>query len=167
MHEPKDDDDLCAVPTNCFLHQLTELKNRLLAPEQVIPRFAKNVVTISPADNLARVMQVIAVRDFSQFSVYQGNKFKGLLTENGITRWLAKHVQRTLSLVDLEDAYVVDLLREEEQRNNYRFVEKFLPTEEARRMFREKEQLEAILITQSGKRSEPPIGLITRWDMLH
>ena len=167
VHQPKTDGDLCAVPTQGFLDELTEFKNRLVAPERVIPRFAKSVVTISPADTLTRVLREIARRDFSQFPVYEQSRFKGLLTENGITRWLAKHIQRTFSLVDLEEAYVFELLREEEQRNNYHFVDKSFPVEEARRMFREREQLEAVLITERGQRAEPPLGLVTRWDMLH
>jgi predicted transcriptional regulator len=167
VHEPKHDGDICTVPTAMFLRELAAIKKRLIAPEPVIPRFAKSVVTISPVDTLAHVLREISVREFSQFPVYNSGKFKGLLTENGITRWLAKHVQRTLSLVDVEEVYVSDLLREEEQRNNYHFVAKIFPVEEARRMFREKEQLEAVLITAAGQRSEPPLGIITRWDMLH
>jgi hypothetical protein len=91
----------------------------------------------------------------------------GLLTENGITRWLAKHIERTLSLVDLDEVFVSELLREEEQRNNCAFIGPDVPVAAVRSMYLEEEMLEAVLITENGQRSESPLGIITRWDMLH
>ena len=90
----------------------------------------------------------------------------GLLTENGITRWLAKHIQRALSLVELDEVFVAELLREEEQRNNCAFIGPDVAVDAARSMFREEETLEAVLITENGQRSESPLGILTRWDML-
>jgi hypothetical protein len=98
--------------------------------------------------------------------VYSNNRFKGLLTENGITRWLAKHVERADSLVDVNDVFVSELLREEEQRDNCSFVSRDLETEILRIMFRDLEILEAVLITENGQRTEIPLGIATRWDML-
>ena len=91
----------------------------------------------------------------------------GLLTENGITRWLAKHIERTLSLVDLDEAFVSELLREEEQRNNCPFIGPDVTVDSVRSMYLEQEMLEAVLITENSQRSESPLGIITRWDMLH
>ena len=167
VHEPKKEHDCCAVPTELLVLQFRQLRDQLLDPEKVTPRFAKRVETISPDHTLTHVLRQIARRDFSQFPVYQADKFKGLLTENGITRWLSKHVERTFSLVELEEVYVSELLREEELRDNCHFVHGKVTIEEARRMFREHGALEAVLITENGQRTEPPLGIVTRWDMLH
>ena len=166
IHEPKKDDDFCAVPTELMLADLLAFSQRLLAPERVIPRFAKRVETVSPSDSLSHVLHRIAHRDFSQFPVDSNRRFMGLLTENGITRWLAKHIQRALSLVELDEVFVAELLREEEQRNNCAFIGPDVAVDAARSMFREEETLEAVLITENGQRSESPLGILTRWDML-
>ena len=166
IHEPKKDDDFCAVPTELMLADLLAFLQQLLAPEKVVPRFAKRVETVSPNDSLSHVLRRVARRDFSQFPVHSNRRFMGLLTENGITRWLAKHIERTLSLVDLDEVFVSELLREEEQRNNCAFIGPDVTVAAVRSMYLEEEMLEAVLITENGQRSESPLGIITRWDML-
>ena len=114
---------------------------------------------------MAAVLRIISQRDYSQFPVFDGQEFRGLLTENGITRWLAQHVVRELSLIDLEDVLVSKLIQAEEQRPNWIFVSRNLSVDEAKLLFNEKKRLEAILITQNGNRTERLLGLITRWDV--
>jgi len=67
---------------------------------QVIPIFQKKGEVLGLSDSLSTVLRVIEKRYYSQFPVYDGNNFKGLLTENGITRWLAHHVSNELSLIE-------------------------------------------------------------------
>jgi predicted transcriptional regulator len=167
VHEPQNADDICAIPTARMVETIGAVSNRLLNPEKVVPRFARKVETVSPDHTLASVLKIIARRDFSQFPVYSGTKFKGLLTENGLTRWLAKHVSTTLSLVELEEVFVGQLLREEEQRRNHEFIKREHRTEEVRLIFRQNSLLEAALITKTGNRREPLDGIITRWDIIH
>ena len=167
VHEPKENDDFCAIPTTRMLERLADVSQRLLNPETVVPRFAKKVEIVSPNDTLVSVLKMIDHRDFSQFPVYSETRFKGLLTENGLTRWLAKHVTTALSLVDLEEVFVGELLREEEQRQNYQFINRKFLTEAVRVMFRQDPLLEAALITKTGNRGEPLEGIVTRWDIVH
>jgi hypothetical protein len=75
-----------------------------------------------PQDTLADVLRLIGKLSLSQFPIYSSTTFKGLLTENGITRWLAHHVTKTLSIAELEDVSVQDVVPEEEKRENYAFI---------------------------------------------
>jgi predicted transcriptional regulator len=167
VHEPRRPYDYVAVPTLAMLTRLKEVCRRLLNPDRVLPKFAKRVETVAPQDSLAHVLRQIAARDFSQFPIYSGATFKGLLTENGITRWLARHVTGTLSIVELEDVSVRQVVPEEEGRANWAFAARDEEVESVREMFAAKELLEAVLITQTGKRSESPLGIVTRWDIIH
>ena len=81
-----------------------------------------SVESVRSEDSLAQVLRRIAERDYSQFPVYSGTTFQGLLTENGITRWLARHVVSKLSLIELEDITVKQVFPEEEHRPNWRIV---------------------------------------------
>jgi len=125
------------------------------------------VETASVEDSLARVLKIIRQRDYSQFPVYEGDCFCGLLAENGITRWLAHHVATEISLVELDDIPIKQVLENEEKRKNYHFVAQDTRVDDVGQLFVSQESLEAVLITQSGKESETLLGIATRWDMIH
>ena len=116
---------------------------------------------------MATVLKTIKHRDYSQFPVYEDGRFRGLLTENGITRWLAHHVMTKLSLVELEDVPVKDVLESEERRRNYHFMPRDTRVDDVVAQFASGELLEAVLITATGKPSETLLGIATRWDILH
>lgn len=156
-----------AIPTKPVVERLETIGERLTNPPKLLPRFQRRVEILDPHVSLGHVLRLIAQRDYSQFPVYEGDRFRGLLTENGITRWLARHVTRELSLVDLDEVPVKQVLPEEEKRPNCLFVARDRTVDEAKMHFREKELLEAVLITQTGNRAEQPMGIATRWDLLH
>jgi predicted transcriptional regulator len=156
-----------AVPTRATAQSLRGCLDRLINPARAIPTFQRKVESVSVHDSLAHVLKIVQHRDYSQFPVYGDNQFRGLLTENGITRWLAEHVTRELSLVELEDVPVKQVLANEEKRKNYLFVPREMPVEDVRCLFASQELLEAVLITAHGKESEALLGIATRWDMIH
>src|SRR5262249_13019171 len=100
-----------AVPTPVLAQSLRVCRDRLINPARAIPTFQRKVERVSVHDDLAKVLTVIKERDYSQFPVYEADKFRGLLTENGITRWLAHHVATKMSLVELEDVPVKEVLQ--------------------------------------------------------
>jgi predicted transcriptional regulator len=166
VHEKVKPRTYLAMPAPFVVEKIESIRDRILHPELLIPKFQKTVESIKIDDALARVLALIAERDYSQFPVYDGEHFKGLLTENGITRWLAHHVSKVLSLVDLEDVSTKHVLGEEEKRRNVEFVSRSLTMYELMALFAETELLEAALITQNGKPSEKLMGIVTRWDVV-
>jgi predicted transcriptional regulator len=156
-----------AIPTPAVVLKLKASKERLINPSRVFPTFQRKVETILLQDSLSQVLRIIAQRDYSQFPVYDADRFRGLLTENGITRWLAHHITVQLSLVDLDDVPVKQVLRNEEKRKTYHFVGRDTHVDDVRGLFSSHEILEAVFITANGKESEGLLGIATRWDMLH
>lgn len=156
-----------AVPTPAIAQNLQACRDRLENPARVIPTFRRKVETVSVDDTLVRVLKVVTQRDYSQFPVYEAERFRGLLTENGITRWLAHHVATKLSLIELDDVPVKQVLQNEETRNNYQFVAPDMRMDDVSGLFESQELLEAVLITASGKESAKLLGIVTRWDMIH
>ena len=167
VHEMVEPSRYPAVPTTVTVERIEALRDRILHPEFVIPKFKKAVETILVHDSLSAVLKQIAQRDYSQFPVYDGPTFKGLLTENGITRWLAIHVSTELSLIELEDVSVRDVLKEEAKRPDCQFVSRTTTTEQVKASFAQQELLEALLITNTGHRREELLGIVTRWDVVH
>lgn len=156
-----------AVPTPHIAQNLRDCLDRLINPARVIPTFQRKTETVSIDDALTRVLKTITQRDYSQFPVYEAERFRGLLTENGITRWLAHHVTTKLSLIELDDIPVRQVLRSEEKRKNHHFVARNTRVDEVSGLFASHELLEAVLITETGTASEALLGIATRWDLIH
>jgi predicted transcriptional regulator len=155
------------IPTPPFVEEIEQLRHRIRHPLLVIPKFRRKVEMVSVNEPLSNILKVIDQRDYSQFPVYDGSVFKGLLTENGITRWLAHYVLKEMSLVELNEVTVRVALREEENaRSNTRFVSKATTVDEVRGLFSKHELLEAVLITSSGTQKEELLGIATRWDIV-
>jgi predicted transcriptional regulator len=154
------------VPTAPFVDQVERLLNQFRHPARVIPTFRKEVKVVDAGQSLSSILKLIDKRDYSQFPVFDDARFKGLLTENGITRWLAHHVSKELSLVELDEITVRMVLREEEKRSNYQFVSKGAAVNEVKGLFSKNELLEAVLITTTGSPKEDLLGIATRWDIV-
>lgn len=155
-----------AIPTASTVNAIEEVWRRLSAPELVIPRFQRDVTRVSPSDTLMHVLDLVRKNDFSQFPVYRGDRFVGLVTENGITRWMAHHVHTVDSLVDLRDVAVSAIVKEEETSKNVAFVARATPVDVVLQLFSDSPLLEATLITNIGQKTEKPLGIITRWDVV-
>jgi len=167
-HDRTSADGYQAVPTAAFVGAVERIHADLSRPALAVPTFKRHVETVSHNDTLAKVLRQIHKRDYSQFPVYDDSGFRGLLTENGITRWLAEHLTSELSLVDLEEVSVSKVLRKEEaRRTNWRFASRKTTVPEIQAWFAGEELLEAVLITDGGKVTEKLLGIATRWDLIH
>jgi len=156
-----------AIPTPAIAEQLKTCRDRLMNPARAIPTFQRTVQVVSTDESLAEALKKIDKRDYSQFPVYEDEHFRGLLTENGVTRWLAHHVVADLSLVELEDVRISQVLENEEDRRNWHFVSRNVRVDDVRALFANQALLEAVLITANGNEAEKLLGIATRWDVLH
>ena len=148
------------------MQRIETVATDLTNPKRAIPTFRRKVITVKSDDSLAAVLQLVDEHDFSQFPVYRGDRFVGLLTENGITRWLAHHVSTAISLVELEDVPVRSVVREEETSKNVEFLRPGAAVDDVVEAFRRNPVLEAVFFTLNGGRQEAPLGVATQWDVL-
>jgi predicted transcriptional regulator len=168
---------------NFLVHKQTAPKQHLAVPtadvvmrvetifahlsERVTPKYQRPVTTMQASQSLADMLTLISQREYSQFPVYDENeKLMGLITENGITRWLAHHVTVRLTLVEFQDVTIGEVLQSEEYRINYQLISRNDSVDEAFAHFARNPLLEAVLITDAGKKEQKLLGIITRWDVL-
>jgi predicted transcriptional regulator len=135
-------------------------------PVVLVPRFQRPVQVVSPDDSLGEVLAKIHKADFSQFPVYDGDAFKGLLTENGIVGFLAEYRASHETIIDFADVQVRQLLKHDENRRNFEFVSRNEHLDIMLQRFANQPTLEAVLITANGKRAEKLIGIATQWDAM-
>lgn len=155
-----------AVPTSEIAESLRDCRDRLINPPRVIPTFERDVEQVAIGDSLGDVLRIIAKRDYSQFPVYEAERFRGLLTENGITRWLADHAGGSLSSVDLDEVSVKELISNEAERKNHHFASEDTRVDDVSGLFATHALMEAVLITATGRESEALLGIATRWDIV-
>ena len=155
-----------AIPTLQVVEDIESIRAGF--SDKVIPKFQREVAVLTPDSSLAAVLGLVTKYGYSQFPVQQADgQFQGLLTETGITRWLARHTAAVkMSLVEFDDVSVAAVIGEEETKSNYSFVSRHHVVNEAFSLFAKSPLLEAVLITERGRPTEKLMGIITRWDVL-
>lgn len=168
VHEKTDPENHVIYPSEEIVASLHEIYQKLAAPKKVGNVFNRSVVTFTTEDSLASVLKVIEKQSYTNFPIYlPDGKFVGVLTDNGVARWLAENVEDGDLLVSTVETKVKDVIDREEIKNNYIFINKNTSVYDAKDMFQShKVRLAAILITENGKEHEKLLGIITAYDIL-
>lgn len=150
-----------AVATLQFIYrQLTE-------PQRVLPRFARTVITLQASQTFGDAVEAMHRTGYSQFPVYRGRLFVGLLTDGIMARWMVAHLDHDFQR--LLEVALDRVLDEAPRRATVAFVDRQATVAEVREMFEEhirhgQLRLDAVLITEHGQPDEAPLGIITPMD---
>lgn len=157
-----------AEPHEEVVAKMEEIEEALSKPVTVGNLFSEEVTTFQETDSLSYALQVIKDKKYNQFPVYNGDKFRGLITPVGITMWMASEVES--ENFSRKKATLGEILKHESNRENHRFVEKEMSVYEALEVFKSAigrgKRLEALLITKDGKLSNQLIGIVTPMSMM-
>jgi CBS domain-containing protein len=149
------------------VERLESICQRLSDPPQIGVLFATKVARAGIEEPVGRPANAMLQGGFSQLPVYNGESFAGLLTAETIARWLAAQLSDGIGL--LEEAPVRDVLRFTEDEENHIFQAHNATIFDALEAFDDfthrGKSLDALLITQSGKRDEQPLGIVTVFDV--
>ena len=122
VHQREHRYEYLSVPLLSVVEEIERIRDQFLSPELVFPEFKKNVVCFEQNDLLSDVLQSVVEHDYSQFPILENGEFCGLLTENGITRWLAMYRVNTETIIDFSDIQVNHIISKEEYRRNSEFI---------------------------------------------
>jgi predicted transcriptional regulator len=122
---------------------------------------------LKPNDVVAKAVKVMLQESFSQIPIYDDKGFVALLTTNTVSRWLGSCLD--VDILSLSETTVESVLKFSEGQENCSFLSRSTTVFDALEKFqlyqKDGKRLEAILITQNGKPSEQPLGIITIWDL--
>jgi len=167
VHE-RTDGHVIAEPNARTLKKIEYIKSILYDPPKVIPMFKTKVLSFSVKDSIAAVVSILVENSFSQFVIYDGTEFIGLLTSNTIARWLGSCVDGDDILI-AEETPISVVLEYTEIPNSYSFIKRKATIFDALEIFYDLEKkgksCDAVLITESGKPNEHLLGIITVWDI--
>lgn len=159
------DERFIAEPHEDVVKEIELIAEMLIHPTRAIEKATKKVVTYHVNDLLTTVLSQINQSKFTQFPIYDGKTYVGLLTESGITRYFAANHQKEIDAIKLSEVMAY------EQKERAVFVGEGATEIEVVSMFKSfnerNEKLEAVLITDSGTKEGKLIGLITLYDLLN
>lgn len=163
VHKKLTVNEYLAVPTDKVVERIEMIEAEIKSPPKVYPAFKREVVYFQADDLFTTVLETIKNQRITHFPVYKKGKLLGLLTENGIAYWLANHSE--LLTTDLRQSTTEEILIEDSKSNNYLFIRKDMSVDVAADLLKNDRKLDALLITENGKVSEHPIGIITPSDL--
>lgn len=187
VHERVNPSYLIAVPLPAIVDRIERIAASMDSPPLVYPRFKRDVACFSPEDRMESVFRKISETGYSQFPVYRGPVYQGLLTDGGITRWVAAMLSRKAGAAGdrapskpaasaapgvawLTDVPVSEVLLSEKTPDRAKFISQSATLYEAEDLFRNpgrnKWRVAAVLITQNGSPEEPLLGIIAPSDVV-
>ncbi len=164
VHERFERFRFLSIPSVEVVTEIRAIEKRLMRPRTAHSEFGGKVTTVERGAALREVLELIRTTDFTQFPVYHQGQFDGLVTSNGITRWLAER-SANLSLIDIDDHTVGNLLAREEKRSNWTFVARNAHVDDVAYAFQNNPRLEAALVTENGEPHETLLGIATQSDI--
>lgn len=167
VHHRTSIDFVIAEPHIQVVEEIEAIDAALAKPKLVGQLFRKHVTAFQTTDSLTYMLKVIRKRKYTQFPIYTGQQFQGLITTVGITNWLATSMGKGnwAKHVTLQD-----ILFHERKLKNYKFISKTMTVYEAEEIFKQGvergQRYEALLITEHGRPHQKLIGMVTPIDIM-
>lgn len=167
VHDSGKKETIIADPRPEVVDGLRRLVDALTKPVTVYEHANRAVRTFTECDELCQVLAYMEEKDYSQVVVKVKDKH-GVLSSEGIVRWLSR--ARDVGLANLEGATVGDAYACEDS-ESCQFLGRYEPLDAAILAFetaipKRIPRLQAILITDNGRPTEKPLGIITPWDII-
>ncbi len=168
VHSRTPDGAAIAEPHDSVVEEIESIARMLLDPPKITSlKGGEKVTTIEAKDPIGKALEIIKEKSFSQIPVYSGKEYRGLLTTNAVARWMASASEKERAFI--YDCPVERVLSYAEENEDVRFVRGSTNLFEVLEAFGKAgesgKRLEAILVTDSGKRDEKPTRIITIWDI--
>ncbi len=147
--------------------RIEKIKDHIVKPPTVEPIFLRKVVTCRPDDMIGEAAKIMLKNSFSQIPIYDEEEFKGLLTTGTISRWLSDRFKSGVGILKEECVSVVAHYCE--YRDSYRFVPRQATLFDVLDYFDDfvkmGRNLDALIITHTGKSNQRPLGIVTVFDL--
>ena len=168
VHHRGSSNYVIAEPHIEVVEKIEHIDEVLARPKLVGQLFRKRVMSFQTPDSLQHTLKVIRKRKYTQFPVYDGDVFQGLVTTVGITNWLATSM--TGAHFPSRTPILQDILHHEKNEVNYKFISRYITIYEAEEIFKQGvergRRFEALLITEHGRPHQKLIGIVTPIDIM-
>lgn len=156
-----------AEPNPRVIEQIERLRDLLMDPPGAVARLGdQKVETVTPEDSVLSALELIRTHGFSQLPVYDSGAFLQLLTTNTIAHWVAADLGDNQTI---DARTVADVLERAENTDRAVFLPKTVGAQAAIDALtspaRDGSLPFALIITETGEKSQRPIRVITQSDV--
>lgn len=166
VHE-RSDGHVIAEPNERALRDFQRLESVLLEPPKVIPKFQIDVRTRSVEESVGDAVTDMRTGSFSQLPVLRNDEVVEVLTAETVVRWLASEFAN--ELVVPWETQIEEVLPHTEDKDHYGFLSRDATVLDVVSVFREfaerGKDLDAILLSHDGSRSQQLLGIVTVYDL--
>lgn len=165
VHE-RSDGRIIAEPHGSTVEEIERIEKTISDPPKAESFTRTGVHTCRPDQRIGEAARAMFRGSYSQLPVLSEGRIGDLLTTDAIARWIAARFTPELNLMEEED--VDRILAFSEDRDAFRIVARTVELAHVLEMFErgcDGAALKAVLVTQSGKRTDQPLGIITPSDM--
>jgi predicted transcriptional regulator len=167
VHEKMEVGYYIAEPNAKVVEHIEKIANVFNRPNYALSIATKKVLYFDNSESILKVTEAIRQHNYSKFPIYKNKEFVGLLTAGSIVKWMAQNM--VSSSVNLDDTHIFDIMKYEKD-HLIEFVPKSTNIFDVETIFgkshKVKKKLEAVIITENGKKDEVPLGIITPWDLI-
>lgn len=136
-------------------------------PNYALSIATKNVIYFNSGDSILSILPTIKKYGYAQYPVFDNKECVGIVKNGDIISWMSDHIINTI--VDLTDVKVSDVMANAKN-HPIEFVPKSIDIFTIEDIFEDSHKdgvdLELVIITENGKRSEKPLGMVTAWDLI-
>ncbi|WP_226581359.1 HPP family protein [Halobacillus litoralis] len=168
VHERISGDFYIATPHEGVVEKLKQIKQTLDQPPEALQFATRPVLYFKEETDLTHIVEAFDQHGISQFPIYNNDRtFLGLLTNDGIVRWLSQKMVE--GRVNLKQTVAKDVLPSEKHAN-VEFLSSNATVFELEERFEtsldENRKLKAVILTESGNPDDLPMGIVTTWDLI-
>lgn len=158
---------IIAVPTEAAVRGLQKFEEIYTKPSEVYKLFHQKVISVEAGQLLKYALDQMRHHKYSNLPVYQNGTCIGLLNCRGVTQWLLGHYSDEGVLdTGLCDVKVGQVLKEIDRVDELKTVSRHTDILSFLEMHNNNPSLSGVyLITENGKMTEKPLGLITEKDL--
>jgi len=166
VHDHRSPRLIASVHENA-LAAFLDLVESVINPPKVIPRFQRHLRVFRNDEPLSEALRLMRAEDFSQVVVLTDGVY-GLLTTEAIARWIEHEVENDDAIIDQH--IPVSIAYGFERTGSSGTVARVATVADVRDLFSKLPKsgggrLQGVLITENGRATEKPLGLITAWDL--
>lgn len=153
-----------ASPLASTVQAIERLRQDIRRPRLALEFATRDILTAGPQAPLPELLRRMAADDISQVPVSTGDGEVGLLTTNAIARWVAAHIDAD-GYVIIDAGTTADALRFAEPHERVKLAKRTTTAAAALEDLTSTNPPGAILITETGRSGEKPLGILSATDV--
>lgn len=168
-HHTINGEEAVAQPSDSLIDEIEMVTAKIKYSKRVKDVFLKRVRTFDVNDPLEKVLDVINHVRYTQFPVFDGDNLIGILSSIGVTKYLAKAMNKDIR--SIKNTTVKHVLEVEDEQNLYEVISADTSIFDIEEIFskriKEGRTTYILLIAENNKikKKSDLIGIITPWDI--